>query len=262
MKFLPAICLTPLAALLLSLPAQAAIRTEVIEYQQGNTVLEGYLAYDDALPGRRPGVMLVHEWTGIGSYVKRRTEQLAQLGYVAFAADIYGKGIRPQTPAAAAAEASKYRNNRQLMRDRAQAGLGILQNHVRVQPRQIAAIGYCFGGTTVLELARSGAEVAGVVSFHGGLGTPNPGDAQNIKAKVLVLHGAADPLVPPAEVAAFQQELTAAKVDWQMISYGGAVHSFSNPEAGKDPAQGVAYNETADRRSWKAMRQFFAEIFR
>ncbi len=262
MKFLSAILLTPVVSLLMSLTAQTAIRTEVIEYKQGDTVLEGYLAYDDGIQGRRPGVLVVHEWTGIGPYIRSRTEQLAQLGYVAFAADIYGRGVRPQNPEAAGAEAKKYRHNRPLMRQRAQAGLQVLQQQSLVDRERIAAIGYCFGGTTVLELARSGAAIAGVVSFHGGLNTPNPADAQKIKARVLVLHGAADPLVPQTEVVAFQEEMATAKVDWQMISYGGAVHSFTNPQSGNDPSTGVAYNARADLRSWQALQQFFAEIFR
>ncbi len=260
-RFLPTILLSTLVALTWSAIAQAALQTQVVEYRQGDTVLEGYLAYDDDFEGARPGVMVVHEWMGIGEYVRQRVEQLAQMGYVAFAADIYGQGVRPSTPEAAGAEASKYRADRGLLRDRAQAGLSILQNHALTQPDKVAAIGYCFGGGTVLELARSGADVAGVVSFHGNLDTPNPLDAQNIQAKVLVLHGAVDPYVPPEQVAAFEAEMTEANVDWQLISYGGVVHSFTNPEAGDDPSDGVAYDAQADRRSWTAMQQFFQALF-
>jgi dienelactone hydrolase len=142
------------------------------------------------------------------------------------------------------------------------AGLQILANHSLTDRKKIAAIGYCFGGMTVLELARSGADVTGVVSFHGALATPHPEDARNIKAKVLVLHGADDPNVPMAQVTAFQDEMRKAKVDWQMIFYGGAVHSFTNPDAGSDSSRGVAYNEKADRRSWEHMMLFFAELFK
>ncbi|NCJ07923.1 dienelactone hydrolase family protein [Synechococcales cyanobacterium C] len=258
---LPTALLSTLVAMSWGTLAQAALQTQVVEYRQGDTVLEGYLAYDDQLEGRRPGVMVVHEWTGIGDYVRQRVEQLAEMGYVAFAADIYGKGVRPVDPEAAGAEASKYRADRALLRDRAQAGLSVLQNHALTQPDKIAAIGYCFGGGTVLELARSGADVAGVVSFHGNLDTPNPEDARQIQAKVLVLHGAADPYVPPEQVAAFDTEMAEAEVDWQLISYGGIVHSFTNPEAGDDPSDGVAYDAQADRRSWAAMKQFFKELF-
>ena len=242
--------------------AQARVVTKTVEYRQGDTLLEGFLAYDDALKGKRPGVLVIHEWTGITDYEKKRAEQLAALGYVAFAADIYGKGVRPATPQAAAKEAGRYRGaDRSLLRARAKAGLDKLASFPEVDPGRLAAIGYCFGGTAALELARSGAQLLGSVSFHGGLDTPVPADALNIRGKVLALHGADDPHVPPDQVAAFQQEMRLAKVDWQMIYYGGAVHSFSNPKSGKDPSKGVAYNEKADRRSWEAMKEFFVEIF-
>lgn len=261
MRVLFAIALAPMLTAIMSLSALAKLRTQVVEYRQGNTVLEGYLAYDDALSTKRPGVLVVHEWTGLGDYVKRRAEQLAQLGYVAFAADIYGKGIRPSNPTDAAAQAKIYRSDRQLMRDRAKAGLSVLQANPLTDPTRIAAIGYCFGGGTVLELARSGASVAGVVSFHGNLDTPNVADAANIKGRVLVLHGASDPYVPAEQVDAFEAEMTNANVDWQLVSYGGVVHSFTNPEAGTDKSKGAAYDQQADQRSWAAMKQFFAEIF-
>ncbi len=239
----------------------AKLVTKLVEYRQGNTVLEGYLAWDGSFRGKRPGVLVVHEWTGLGNYVKKRVEQLARLGYVAFGADIYGKGIRPTGPEAAGREAGKYKSDRQLMRARVLAGLDQLASQHLVDRSRIAAIGYCFGGTAVLELARSGADVKGIVSFHGGLDTPSPEDASMIKAKVLALHGADDPIVPPAQVADFQSEMRKGRVDWQMIFYGGAVHGFTNPDAGNDPSKGVAYNEKADRRSWEAMKSFFKEIF-
>lgn len=254
-----------LFALMLLFGAQSAVAGVVgktVEYKQGDTVLEGYLAYDDSVKGKRPGVLVIHEWKGVGPYEKKRAEQLAALGYVAFAADIYGKGVRPTTPDLAAKEAGKYRgDDRSLLRARAAAGLDKLASFKQVDPGRLAVIGYCFGGTAALELARSGANVLGAVSFHGGLSTPSPADAKNIKGKVLVLHGADDPHVKPAEVEAFQQEMRQAKVDWQMIYYGGAVHSFSNPNSGNDPSKGAAYNEKADKRSWEAMKQFFVEIF-
>ncbi len=262
MKVVLSLLFAPVASLLLVSSALAAIKTQVVEYKHGNTVLEGYLAYDDAIQGKRPGVLVVHEWTGLGSYVKGRAQQLAKLGYVAFAVDMYGKGIRPKNPKDAGAQAAIYRSNRQLMRDRVKAGLSVLQQNSLTDARRIAAIGYCFGGGTVLELARSGAPVVGVVSFHGNLDTPNPADAKNIRGKVLVLHGAVDPYVPPAQVAAFEKEMNDAQVDWQLVSYGGGVvHSFTNPEAGNDPSKGAAYNAAADRRSFAAMTQFFQEIF-
>ena len=245
-----------------SVNVQAALRTEVVEYKHGDVVLEGYLAYDDAVKGRRPGVIVVHEWWGLNNYAKMRTEQIAKLGYIAFAIDMYGKGMRAKDAKEAGSLSGIYRGDRPLMRARANAGLEVLRNHPMTDIKRIAAIGYCFGGTTVLEMARSGAELAGVVSFHGGLSTPNPGDAKNIKGKVLVLHGADDPAVPPDQVIAFQDEMRKANVDWQMVSYGGAVHSFTNPDAGRDPSRGSAYNEKADRRSWEAMKFFFGEIFK
>lgn len=241
--------------------AEAKIVTKVVEYRQGDAVLEGYLAYDDTVTEKRPGVLVVHEWTGLGPYVQKRVQQLAGMGYLAFGADIYGKGIRPDNPKDAAATAGTYKGDRQLLRDRVLAGLAELRRQPQVDTGRLAAIGYCFGGTTVLELARSGADLRGVVSFHGGLDTPLPAAAGQVRARVLALHGANDPFVPPAQVAAFQDEMRKSDADWQMVYYSGAVHSFTNPEAGNDPKKGAAYNERADRRSWEAMKQFFAEIF-
>lgn len=247
--------------LFLTAKAEAGIRTAAVEYKDGDAVLEGFLAYDDSIAGKRPGVMVVHEWWGINDYIKRRTVELARLGFVAFAADIYGKGIRPKTPDEAAKQAAVFRADRLLMRRRANAGLDALRKNELVDKKRLGAIGYCFGGGTALELARSGADVAGVVSFHGNLDTPDPGDAKNIKGKVLVLQGANDPFVDTAQVLAFQDEMRKAGVDWQMNIYGGAVHSFTNPASGADPSKGIAYNAPADRRSWEAMEIFFNELF-
>ena len=251
-----------LTLLCLAVTAEAAVKTKIVEYKQGDTLLEGYLAWDDAVKGDRPGVLVVHEWTGINDHIRQRTEALAKLGYVAFAADIYGKGIRPAAPAEAAKTAGIYKNDRKLMRARARAGLEELKKQPFVDYRKLAAIGFCFGGTTVLELARDGADLRGVVSFHGGLSTPTPQDAKNITARVLALHGADDPFVKADEVAAFQDEMRKAKVDWQFVSYGNAVHSFTNIAAGSDNSKGAAYNEKADKRSWGVMKAFFAEIFK
>lgn len=241
--------------------ADAELRTAAVEYRHGNAVLEGYIAYDASQKSKRPGVLIIHEWTGPGSYVKKRAEQIARLGYVAFAADIYGKGIRPANPKEASQQASIYRNDRNLMRQRAKAGLDELKNNPYVDTSRIAAIGYCFGGGTALELARSGADINGAVSFHGNLDTPEPIDARAIKAKILVLHGADDPNIPQEQVLAFQDEMRNAKVDWQMVFYGNAVHSFTNPDAGNDPSKGAAYNEFADKRSFETMKNFLEEIF-
>jgi dienelactone hydrolase len=253
---------TMILALTWGAAAFAAMHTETVDYKQGSTVCEGYLAYNDSIQGRRPGVLVVHQWTGLNDYVKSRCRQLADLGYIAFAADIYGKGVRPQTPEEAGKEAGKFRSDRNLLRARAAAGLKVLHDNPLTDTARMAAIGYCFGGGTVLELARSGANLAGVVSFHGFLNTPNPEDAKNIKCKVLVCHGGDDPHESAEEVAAFQDEMRKANVDWQFDIYGGAVHAFTDPSAGNDPSKGVAYNARADRRSWQAMRDFFDEIFK
>ncbi|MBK6406689.1 MAG: dienelactone hydrolase family protein [Holophagales bacterium] len=254
---IPALALALAAAA--TLPASAAVKTEVVEYKDGDQTCEGFLAYDDAAKGKLPGVVVVHEWMGLGDYAKERATKLAGLGYVAFAADIYGKGIRAKDYKEAGQLAGKYKGDLPLLRSRARAAFDTLAKNGRVDAAKLFAIGYCFGGTTVLELARSGAPLAGTVSFHGGLATKDPADAKNVKGRVLVLHGAADPYVPPAEVAAFHKEMDDAKVDWQMVYYSGAVHSFTNPGAGTDPSKGAAYDAKADRRSWEAMKAFFAE---
>jgi dienelactone hydrolase len=180
---------------------------------------------------------------------------------VAFAPDIYGKGIRPKPPKDTAAEMAKYTDNRPLLRARVRAGLDVLRAQPLADTSRLIAIGYCFGGTTVLELARSGADVLGVVSFHGGpLSSPTPEDARNIKGRVLVLHGADDPVVPPPDVVAFEKEMRDAKVDWQLVKYGNTVHAFTFVSEGNDNSRGAAYNEKADKRSWIAMLDFFREV--
>lgn len=242
--------------------ASAQVKTELVNYRQGDTELEGYVAYQD-LPTRalRPGVIIVHDWNSIDEYEQSRARQLAEMGYVAFAVDIYGKGIRPKNTQESGAQAGKFRSDRALLRARLIAGLEELKRNPLVDKSKIAAIGYCFGGTGVLELARSGADIAGVVSFHGGLDAASPADARNIKAKVLVCHGADDPNVPPTQVQAFMDEMKSGKVDYVFIAYSGAVHSFTNPGAGNNVASGNAYNADADRRSWQHMKDFFKEIF-
>jgi len=246
---------------LLVTSARAEIVTRTVEYKQGDTVLEGFVTYDTAGPAKKPGVLVVHDWMGVSGDTKRRAGMLAKMGYVAFAADIYGKGVRPADGKEAGATAGKYKGDRALLRARVMAGFQELSRMPQVDPKRIAAIGYCFGGTTALELARSGAEVVGVVSFHGGLDNPTPADAKKIKGKTLVLHGADDPYVPDAEVKAFQDEMRTAGVDWTFVSYSGAVHAFTVVGAGNDNSKGAAFNATADRRSWKAMEEFFAEVF-
>jgi dienelactone hydrolase len=240
-------------------PAFSAIKTEVVEYRDGEQVLEGYLAWDDSFHGKRPGMVVVHDWMGLGENSRMRAREVAALGYVALAADIYGKGTRAKNSQEAGQLAGKFKGDLPLLRSRARAAFDTLVANPRVDGGKVFAMGYCFGGTTVLELARSGAPLVGVVTFHGGLSTKNPADARNIKGRVLVLHGAADPYVPPAEVAAFQKEMDDAKVDWQMNSYAGAVHAFTIADAGNDPSKGAAYNAKADARSWEALKAFLQE---
>jgi len=242
------------------LTSRAAIHTETVEYKQGDTTLEGFLAYDDSVSGKRPGVLVVHQWLGLTDYEKRRATMLAQLGYVAFCADIYGKGVHPKDVSEAGAQAGKYKGDRALLRARVNAGLDELKKNELVDTSRVAAIGYCFGGTTVIELARGGADLNGVVSFHGGLDSPTPADGKNIKCKVLALAGADDPFQKPEDLTAFENEMRDNKVDWQITFYGGAVHAFTQPDPGFVNA-GAKYNEKADKRSWQAMKQFFAEIF-
>ncbi len=258
MKHLHAVALL----LLCSFSAQAAIKSEPIEYKEGTTTFEGVLFYDDADTAPRRTVLVCHEWWGLNDYAKKRAEQLAQMGYVAFAVDMYGKGVQAKTMEEAGKMATALKDDRATLRARINAALTALKARKEVDPKKIAAIGYCFGGTTALELARSGADIVGVVSFHGGLSTPTPEDAKNIKAKILACAGGDDPFVKLEEVHEFIQEMKAGNVNYQIDLYGGAVHGFTNPAAGNDPSKGMAYNEQADHRSWEAMKSFFAEVFK
>lgn len=237
------------------------IKTEAVGYKHGDVQLEGYLAYDPAGKGKRPGVLVVHEWYGLNDFAKAKATELAALGYVALAVDMYGKGVLAKDREKASELATPFRKDRKLMRERIKAALDVLAKNEMVDPKKIASIGFCFGGTTSLELARSGADVAGVVSFHGSLDTPEPGDAKNIKAKVLVLHGAEDPGVPKAQVEALMDEMRKGKVNWQMNFYSDAVHSFTNPAAGNDPSKGNAYHEQTAKRAWREMKGFLEEVF-
>lgn len=248
------------AVLLLFSSAGAKVVTRTVDYKDGNTTLEGYLAYDDSIQGKRPGVLVVHEWNGLGHYVQGRCEQLAQLGYVAFAPDIYGKGVRPETFDACKAESSKFYADRKLLRERVNTGLAQLEKNEMVDTSKIAAIGYCFGGATVLELGRSGADIAGIITFHGGLDNPTPADAKNIKAKVLVCQGGADKFTLPA-LPGFKKEMDDAKVDYKIVVYDGAVHGFSNPD-NKGTVPGLKYDARADQGSWNEMKKFFEKIFK
>lgn len=255
-------CALLLILLCMPLQAQAALQTKMLEYKDGETVLQGYVVYDDAIEGKRPGILVVHDWMGFGDFSNAKARALAQLGYTALAVDIYGKDVRPKNTDDAALQSGIYKADRALLRRRILAAYETLKNEISVDADRIAVIGFCFGGTTALELARSGAPIKAVVSFHGGLSTPSPSDAKNVTAKILALHGADDPYVSPSEVQAFEQEMNGAGVDWQLIKYSGAVHAFTNPGAGHDNTKGAAYNERADKRSWVAMKDFFDEIFK
>jgi dienelactone hydrolase len=241
--------------------ARAAIKTQVIDYKDGEVALQGYLAYDDSIAAA-PGVLVIHEWWGHNDYCRKRAEQLAGLGYVAFALDMYGKGVTAENAQDAGKLATPFYKDRGLMRSRAMAGLNVLKGQKQVEGKKIAAIGYCFGGTTAIELARGGADLACIVSFHGGLDFLNPEETKNIKGSVLICTGADDPMVTPDKVNAFEEQLRQAKIDYQINIYGGAVHAFTNPGADAHKIPGIAYNEKADKRSWEAMKLFFGEILK
>lgn len=242
--------------------AQAHLVEKTVEYKiiskDVEKTFEGFIVYDSAAK-KVPGVLVVHDWLGLTEKTKNSARELAKLGYVAFAGDIYGKGVRPNNPKDAATEATKYKTNRELYREYLNAGLEQLKQFSQVDTSRLGAIGYCFGGTGVVELARSGAAVKGIVSFHGGLDSPQPESGKNIKARVLALHGADDPFVSATDLAAFEKEMATNKVDWQLIKYGNAVHSFTDKSAGTDNSKGAAYNEKAAKRSWAAMKEFLSE---
>ena len=250
-----------IATLMTASLATAEIVTETVVYEDGDVKLEGFVAYDSELDqDKAPGVLVVHQWMGLTDYEKRRCNELAELGYVAFALDIYGQGVRPDNQKDAGKQATIYKKDRELYRRRLKLGLEQLKSRTNVTKEECGAIGYCFGGTGVLELVRSGADVKGVVSFHGGLDSPTPKDGKNIKAEILVCHGEDDPFVPAADIEAFKKELKDADVKYEMIVYPGAVHSFTQPMAGDDNSKGAAYNKEADQKSWEAMKKFLGRV--
>ncbi len=232
-----------------------------VEYKVGNDVMQGYVAVASEVDMLRPVVVVVHDWNGIDNYEKMRADMLARMGYVAVCADIYGKGIRPKNTQESSAEASKYYRDLNLFRTRVQGAVTFAKGVEGANANQVAAIGYCFGGTAVLELARSGANVRGVASFHGGLKTAMPMKKGAFKGEVAIYHGADDPFVPQADVDAVKQELSAADVDFDFVSYAGAVHSFTHKDSGAAKMDGVAYNENADKDSWAKLTKFLAAIF-
>jgi dienelactone hydrolase len=256
-----------LVSVALAMSAQAKIVTRTVSYEHDGVKLAGYLAYDDAkaAAGKLPGVLVIPEWWGLNEYPKSRAEQLAQLGYVAFAADMYGAGVTTTDPKKAGELAGQF-YGKPLMADRAKAGLDQLLATGMVDSARVAAIGYCFGGSTAQALAFSGAPVAGVVSFHGNP-VPVPADAAGkTKAKLLICHGAVDPFISKEDLDKFKKALDDGKFDYQLVSYAGAIHAFTNPQADQVARtaglNGIGYNAAADRRSWAHMQDFFAEIFK
>lgn len=250
-----------LALLLAVSPVRAEIVTEDVDYTHGDVALQGYLAYDDARDGHRGAVLVVHEWWGLNDYTKRRTRQLAELGYIAFALDMYGQGKTTDDPQQAGQWAGALYEDRQQLRARAQAGLDAFRQSAELVEMPIATIGYCFGGTVVTELAWHGADlVAGVVSFHGNPKPAMEGDTARIQASVLICHGAADGHVPQDELNAYTDSLDQADADWMLITYADAKHSFTNPASAARESENIGYNETADRRSWAHMKLFFEEV--
>jgi dienelactone hydrolase len=255
-----------LLILFVSLTAQALSKTvgETVEYKADGTVLKGYLAYDDSVKGKRPGVLIVPEWWGLNDYVKKRADMIAGLGYTALAVDMYGSGKNSEHPADAQKFAAEVMNNMAIGEKRFNAALLFLKKQPTVNPDEIAAIGYCFGGAIVLHMARTGADLDGVVSFHGNLGSMYKAQPDTVKAKLLVLTGGDDNFVTPEEVDAFRKEMDAAHADYEIIVYPGAKHSFTNPDAdrlGKENDLPIAYNEDADKKSWAEMKEFLKSIF-
>lgn len=248
--------------LMLSWSVKAEVVSEVINYTDGDVQLSGHLYYDKSLKGKRPGVLVVHEWWGLNDYAKKRAEMLAELGYVAFAADMYGD--RKVTKHAKDAKGWKMQitSNIDAWQQRANLGLDVMKKFKLTDSSKTAAIGYCFGGATVMQLAYSGADVGGVVSFHGSLPVADADTLKKVKAKVMVAHGYADSFIPKETVANFKSSLEASDVDWQFDTYAAAKHGFTNPGAGEYGIDALAYDKNADQRSWQKMQLFFAEIFK
>jgi dienelactone hydrolase len=240
--------------------ATAALKSEKVTYQQGTTTLQGYLVYEDSSQAQRPGVLVVHEWWGLNDYAKKRAEELAKVGYIALAVDMFGEGKTTTHPKEAGEWATAVRQNKQLGKDRFLAGYEMLRKHPLTRKDQVAAIGYCFGGSVVLTMAQEGADLKGVASFHGALPQEKiePG---KVRAKVLVCHGADDPLVPKEQILQYQDNLRTSGADWQFMAYGGAKHSFTVPEADKVGVPALGYNKNADQRSWKLLLSFLEEVF-
>jgi len=249
------------AFVLFASSAAAAVQTREVEYQQGGTVLQGFIAWDDAVKGARPGVLVVHEWWGHNAHARDQAKRLAEAGYVGFALDMFGKGKVTTHPKEAQVFMSDAQKDPSVITARFQAALALLKKDPHVAADRIAAIGYCFGGAVVLDAARSGADLDAVVSVHGALATKSPAEPGKVKARILVLTGADDPFVPTEQVTALTQEMKTAGVRFAVVSYPGVKHGFTNPDAAKAGLDALEYNAEADRQSWAAMLELFKEVF-
>jgi dienelactone hydrolase len=240
---------------------EAGVQTKRVTYKHGETECHGFLAWDDSIDGKRPGVLLVHEWWGLNDYARSRAEQLAKLGYVALAADMYGEGKTTQHPQEAGQMASKVRANVDEWRKRASVALDVLKSQPQCDKSKLAAIGYCFGGSTALQLALSGADIKAAVSFHGALPAPTDTEVKQIKARVLVCHGAADSFIPESAVKAFRVAFDKGEAKYEFITYPGVKHSFTVPDADKHNNPGMKYDKAADEDSWNKMLSLFKNEF-
>jgi dienelactone hydrolase len=241
--------------------AAAEVKTREVEYRQGDTVLQGLIAWNEAITDRRPGVLVVHEWWGHNEHARNQARRLGEAGYVGLALDMYGKGKVATHPRDAEAFVREATKDPAVLVARFNAALDELKRDRHVDPERLAAIGYCFGGGVVLAMARRGADLDAVASFHGSLAPQQPAERGKVKARVLVLTGAADPMVPPRQVEAFKEEMRAAGARFEVVSYPGAKHSFTNPDADKAGMEGLGYNAEADQQSWAALLAMLKQVF-
>lgn len=254
--FIPLFCLFSISANAAN--TATASQTELIEYNNGE--FQGYLVSPKNVKANTPAILMIHNWMGVSDETKYQAERFADLGFIVLTADIYGKGIRPKDQKEAGTLATKYKTDRKLFRERMNLALNFLKQQKNVNKDKISAVGYCFGGTGVIELARSGAAIKSAISFHGGLDSPSPTDGKNIKAEILAHHGAIDPYVKAEDLAAFENEMKTNKIKYQLIKYDGAVHSFTDKGAGTDVSKGAAYNEAADKKSFETTKAFLKKM--